>query len=482
MPAHRLALPGVPVEVQAVAEGEPDQVAQRPALTRATLPIDDPADPAVVDQEIPEPVVAVNHRAFHPMAPELAVRGGQSHLSGLELWIARPPVAHSVGDLGCPGDPAAFAGCRRLELPEPSPGQFEVGRDRPSPGGVHPTVIRHTHRRSPHDRRRHRRQSVTVERLDVLRNSLSEGTEIDLEQREQHPDLPGDRTGCSRGDRNLDRHRAVRAVRVGARRRLHDERPFRIRVTRGGDQNAPAPRREEQLMDRPEPRLDVRTLAHRRLPMTIRPGTAAPVRRQGSTRARPSTADAGTAVNASPGGTVATALQKYRMASAVSSITTIGFSTDGSTTNSRSTTTPSSRAAFRSRRRLNSRWSLSTTGRPTGSGATSTGPLLRSISTAPGGHNSNHGAPGRVSRPTDSVLVTTPPALWTREPSTPGRELGQDRPRQTSGRQRPARRRPADQPWPGHRAGRRSRRPAVPAALAEPVRRSPQGRRGPARS
>ena len=58
--------------------------------------------------------------------------------------------------------------------------------------------------------------------------------------------------------------------------------------------------------------------------MSARPGAAAPVKRQGSNRATPSIAAAGSAVNASPGGTVAIVVQKCRTAASVSSIRTIG--------------------------------------------------------------------------------------------------------------------------------------------------------------
>src|SRR5258708_18504577 len=63
MPDHGTARPGVPVEVERVAESEPRDVAERLSGQLSARPIDNPGDDPLAPTRLPGPEIAVHHGA-----------------------------------------------------------------------------------------------------------------------------------------------------------------------------------------------------------------------------------------------------------------------------------------------------------------------------------------------------------------------------------------------------------------------------------
>ena len=93
---------GVPVEVEAVAEHEPDGVAQRRPLRSGGLPVDDPADLAVAGQQVAEPEVAVHRGHGQPGPGQPAARGLQAADRRRQRRVPVPAAADGVEHVARP--------------------------------------------------------------------------------------------------------------------------------------------------------------------------------------------------------------------------------------------------------------------------------------------------------------------------------------------------------------------------------------------
>ena len=163
MARHRPARAGVPVQVQRVRQDEPDHVPQRLAGGLASLPVDDPADPAAVHEQVSAPVVAVHDRSGHPGGGQ---RGGRRRQPGPDRGQRRM-VAEALGDPAQHGLRAGRrlrrAGRRVLQPGQPGAGGGEVGGDPGRPGGVPPAVVADQHRYAGQAGRDQCRQPVGVD-------------------------------------------------------------------------------------------------------------------------------------------------------------------------------------------------------------------------------------------------------------------------------------------------------------------------------
>src|ERR1044071_663197 len=79
---------GAAVEIERVREREADEIAHRLTGDGAALPVDDPGDLAPVEQDVPEPQVAVHGRAGHALLAQPRVALLQATEIVVELLVA----------------------------------------------------------------------------------------------------------------------------------------------------------------------------------------------------------------------------------------------------------------------------------------------------------------------------------------------------------------------------------------------------------
>ena len=169
---HRTPGAGVPVEVERVAESEPDHIPERFAGKLGGRPVNDPGDGAVADEQVARPEVAMDHGALR--AGRRQARGQRSEPAGQVrcpriIWPAR-------GDLG--GDAVEQRDRRRLrhavrvQRRQPVLRRREISAYRIGPGDVPELVIAGPHGHPGHHGGDAGQHPVHVEDAQMARQRL----------------------------------------------------------------------------------------------------------------------------------------------------------------------------------------------------------------------------------------------------------------------------------------------------------------------
>src|SRR6478752_127775 len=331
---------GVPVEVERVGEGETHAVPQRGRTEASVLPVDDAGDPTTRPQEVAAPEVAVGDvtrvEVTHPRP------GAPAHLRRRHPDLVRPAALERSGAVGLrlrrdreavqPGEPP---GCR-----------VEVGPHVTATTRVVPAVVVDRERPTRRDRRDEERARRGLVQGEQAGDRPADETGVELPQLLECGGLGTDRPGGPTGQGHLDRE--DRRRRTGGRR--HDDRLGMVVPRHGHDREPDRPVAQvppQDVLDGPEvgERRLPRRRRHGRWTMTMRPATSGPTQRtRWRFRPRHVVAVMSRDPRDLPGGTVAKAFQNHVRLSTESSTTKAAVLRPGSTTSSRSTTRPASRA------------------------------------------------------------------------------------------------------------------------------------------